>query len=157
MAVNTKRVVGRRTLRFATLDDVVCDAERLAGMPHRQLGNYTLGQICAHLAQPMGYCLDGFPVRAPWLLRTLGPLMKKRVITQPMSPGIRMPARFQAIFTPPDASTQEGLAALRDAVARLKSEPKRHPSPVFGTLTREEWDQFHCRHAELHLSFIVPQ
>jgi hypothetical protein len=36
----------------------------------------------------------------------------------------------------------------------LKTEPQRHPSPFFGTLTNEEWDALHCRHAELHLSFI---
>jgi hypothetical protein len=36
----------------------------------------------------------------------------------------------------------------------LKTEPRRKPSPLFGELTIDEWNQLHCRHAELHLSFI---
>ena len=26
-----------------------------------------------------------------------------------------------------------------------------------GAMTREQWDQLHCRHAELHLSFLIPE
>jgi hypothetical protein len=29
--------------------------------------------------------------------------------------------------------------------------------PVFGKLTPEEWHQFHLRHAELHMSFVLPK
>jgi len=42
-------------------------------------------------------------------------------------------------------------------VARLQATTKRYPSPAFGPLTLEEWDQLHLRHAELHLSFFVPR
>jgi hypothetical protein len=49
------------------------------------------------------------------------------------------------------------LNELRAAIDRLNREPKRAPSPVFGKMTREEWDQLHLRHAELHLSFFVPE
>ncbi len=45
---------------------------------------------------------------------------------------------------------------LRQAIHRLQTEEKRAPNPVLGKLTREEWDRLHCRHAELHLSFLVP-
>jgi len=38
----------------------------------------------------------------------------------------------------------------------LKSEGSRDFQQCFYLLTREEWDQFHIRHPELHLSFIVP-
>jgi len=27
--------------------------------------------------------------------------------------------------------------------------------PLFGKLSREEWNRFHLRHAELHMSFLV--
>jgi hypothetical protein len=39
----------------------------------------------------------------------------------------------------------------------MKAEPQRFPSPFLGELTREQWDQLHCRHCELHLSFILPE
>ncbi len=29
--------------------------------------------------------------------------------------------------------------------------------PVFGAMNVEQWNQFHLRHAEMHLSFIVPE
>jgi len=28
---------------------------------------------------------------------------------------------------------------------------------MFGRYSHEEWNQFHCRHAELHLSFVQPK
>jgi hypothetical protein len=30
------------------------------------------------------------------------------------------------------------------------------PTPVFGPLTVDEWNQFHLRHGEPHMSFVVP-
>ena len=40
---------GRRTLRYVSFDEVMPDVERLlAG--HRTVGNWTLAQICRHLA-----------------------------------------------------------------------------------------------------------
>ncbi len=42
-------------------------------------------------------------------------------------------------------------------IDRLNREPQRYPSPVFGKMTKEEWDQLHLRHAEMHLSFYVPE
>ena len=40
---------GRRTLRYVSFDEVMPDVERLlAG--HRTVGNWTLAQICQHLA-----------------------------------------------------------------------------------------------------------
>lgn len=43
MAINTARVTGRRQLRFESLDAVLADAEYLASVPTRQLGNWSLG------------------------------------------------------------------------------------------------------------------
>jgi hypothetical protein len=28
--------------------------------------------------------------------------------------------------------------------------------PLFGWFTPEQWEQYHLRHAELHLSFLLP-
>ena len=56
-----------------------------------------------------------------------------------------------------EVSTQDGLDQLRTQIERLNREAKRAPSPVFGKMTREEWDQLHLRHAEMHLSFYVPE
>lgn len=157
MAVDTKRVTGRRTLRFESVEALRAEAERLAAGPHRTLGNYTLGQILAHLAQVMEYSLDGFPpIRLPWLMRKAGPLMKGRILRKGFPAGIKPLRGMGDAFKAPEATTEEGLARLRTAMGRLQTQAERHPSPLFGNLSRAEWDQFHCRHAELHLSFVEP-
>ncbi|MBX9787841.1 MAG: DUF1569 domain-containing protein [Pirellulales bacterium] len=35
-------------------------------------------------------------------------------------------------------------------------ETRRVPHPVIGRLSVDQWNRFHLRHAELHLSFFVP-
>ncbi len=46
---------------------------------------------------------------------------------------------------------------LKTAIQPLHLEPQRMPSPFLGKLTKDEWDRLHMRHAELHLSFFVPE
>ena len=45
---------------------------------------------------------------------------------------------------------------LGAAIERAGSQRMKHPSPVLGKLSHEQWEQLHCRHAELHLSFLHP-
>jgi hypothetical protein len=49
------------------------------------------------------------------------------------------------------------LQLIRAAIGRMKTESTRFPSPFLGELTRDQWDQLHCRHCELHLSFLIPE
>ena len=51
---------------------------------------------------------------------------------------------------------QDALAVLRDAVTRAVSEGMKKQHAVLGPLTDDEWVKFHCRHAELHFSFLMP-
>jgi hypothetical protein len=155
MTVATKKVAGRRTLHFNSHQEVLDDARRLASGPHRQLGNWSLGQVCDHLAKTIDMSLDGSQARFPWLLRMIGPYLVNRFITRPMSAGFTAPP--SAGITPDEQETQAGLAALELAVARLDQTNQRKPHGLFGPMTREQWDQLHMRHGELHLSFIVPE
>ena len=156
--VNTAKVSGRRKLRFNNFDEIQAEAERLAAGPVRQLGNWSLGQATAHLARAMTMPLDGSPTRAPLPIRMVVRLMKKRILTNGVRPGFKLPKQAADKYVPgPEISNEQGLSELRTSIARLKAEPLRHPHPVLGRLTREEWDQLHLRHAELHFSFFVPQ
>jgi len=58
---------------------------------------------------------------------------------------------------PANVSLHDGLTALHQAVARYKAADHLAPSAALGQLTRKEYDNFHERHAEMHLSFLVPQ
>ena len=51
-------------------------------------------------------------------------------------------------------TTEDGLIALRRAFCRLQSESTRD---LEGLMTQETFDLYHLRHAEMHLSFIVPE
>ena len=149
--INTKQVTGRREIRYESLDDLVADAERLASPNARMLGNWTPGQIYQHLADTMNSSIDGFsgmfsaPVR--WVLSLL---MKRRFLYKGLPAGFKAPANF----VPDTTSVEDGLSALRKAVSRLNEGTTRALHPGFGTLTLDEWTQFHLRHAELHMSFL---
>ena len=108
----------------------------------------------------MKMSLDGTTLgRAPLPIRVLlRYVFKKRILTKGMRPGFNLKGPFADYIIPGAAyTTDQGLADLRAGIERLKREPQRHPHPAFGPLTREEWDLLHLRHAELHLSFFVPQ
>jgi hypothetical protein len=157
-AVDTTRVTERRQLHFDSPDDILAEAERIARAREvRVLGNWPPGTIFRHLATVMNKSIDGFGVRFPAVLRFfLRLLAKRRVLTKPMSPGFRLSTKAATELVPPATGMQEGLDDLRRAVARLKADTGRAPSPFLGRMTAAEWDQLHCRHAELHLSFLVP-
>jgi hypothetical protein len=154
-AVDTKKVAGRRVLRFESLDAIAADVEMLArGREVRSLGNWTAGQNLAHVALMMTRSIDGFPARMPWYVRVpVRLLLKGKLLKGPMPPGFKAPA--SAGIAPEAVSWEEGLRRIRGALARLKAEKQRAASPFLGKLSVEEWDRLHCRHAELHLSFLV--
>jgi Protein of unknown function (DUF1569) len=156
MAVKTKSVSGRRTLHFSSYDELLDEVRRLAARPTRHLGNWSLGQVCQHLAAAMNMAIDGPPFRPGLLLRLVGPLLKKWLISRPLRPGFNFP-KTATVLIPQNSDVAAGVAAVEKAVARLQQNPQRKPHPVFGRMTREEWDQLQFRHAEMHLSFIVPE
>jgi hypothetical protein len=157
--IKTSKVTGRRELHFTNLGDMMADAEVLcSSKPVTALGNWRLGNALEHLARSMDMALDGAQFTSPWFVRLLGRWIKKRMLTQPMRPGFQLPAYAAKYLIPQDeCEMHEALAHLHAAVARSMATTHRHPSPLLGPLTVEEWDQLHLRHAELHLSFFVPR
>jgi hypothetical protein len=152
-----KSVVGRRQLRYATLADMLADAERLVESPStRLLGNWPLDKLLTHLATGVNASIDGIPARAPWFLRLAGVFLKRRFLTKQLSAGFKLPKTVEADFFPPADSPAAALAMLRGAVDRLRTERMTARHPVLGKLTHDEWSQLHLRHAELHLSFALP-
>jgi hypothetical protein len=150
--------VTRRTLRFETFDQYLAEAERCAAVPHRLAGRWSYGQILTHLAQAIDCFYDGFGFQAPWFARALiAPLVKNRVLTKGMSPGFNLPKTAKALQPSADISVADGLTHLRTALDRLNRQDPSHPHPFFGRMTPDEVRQLMLRHAELHLSFVVPE
>lgn len=157
--VKTDRVAGRRRLRFESFDEVCAEARRLHASQYRTLGNLSLGQALGHLGNGMIASTKGADLdfRLPWWVRLIGRLYYKRIMVKHrFPPGFKLPRRAREALIPNAMSFDEGYRRLTDGIDKLRTESRRHPHPLVGSLTRDEWDQFHLRHAELHLSFFVP-
>lgn len=149
-------MTGRRTLKFRSLDDLQQDVNHLLAVPCQTLGNWSLGMIFDHLyrALEVGYVDVGF--RAPWVLRKLIiPWVKNSLLTKPMSPGWKLPSRAAKLL-PQDGDVQELGTRYLQLLDRLRQEPPECPHPVLGYLAHQEWVSFTLRHAEMHLSFVIP-
>ena len=158
MTVNTAKVQGRRQLHFESLDDLRAELDRLSKQEVTTIGNWSFAQILMHLA--IGYRLTvegGVEFKLPWIFKLLAPLLKNRMIYKPMSPGFQLPKKVAKQVVADDKTTmQEALPALHKALDQYEAASQLQPHPMFGSLTREEWDQYTLRHAEMHLSFVVP-
>lgn len=149
------KTAGHRALTFDTIDRVMPDVDRLlAG--HKTLGQWSLGQICSHLSRAVVGSVDGFPGRAPWIVRkTVGPVIFGHIVrTGGMREGIKLP---------PDVLPRPGLDARAEAEA-LRAALRMFAAhtgpvaehPIFGRLTRDQWERLHCVHCAHHLSFVLP-
>ncbi|MDA7978940.1 MAG: DUF1569 domain-containing protein [Pirellulales bacterium] len=154
-AVQTKIVEGRRELRFETLDDILDDAQAMATAGWTVLGNWSFGQACFHIAKTIEAGIDGMDYKAPFFIRLIVGLRKKKMLSKPFPAGFKPPRPISLrLETSDPVSDEDGVAMLEKAIHRFKNESKRSPSPVFGHLTDEEWIKLHCRHSELHFSFF---
>jgi hypothetical protein len=145
----------RRTLSFSRLDEVMPEVERLLE-GHTTVGNWSLGQICNHLATVFRSSVDP-PRRAPWIVRrTIGPLIRRRVLKAGAMPtGIKVP---DALIPRPglDARSEaENLRAAMDWYTALPKPPV-FEHPFFGRITPEQGTRIHCIHCAHHLSFALP-
>jgi hypothetical protein len=161
--INTKKVRDRRALRFQTVEDVLRDAELLAAAARdgrlRATGNWTLGQTLAHLATWVNMPFDGYPEmpRPRWWMRLLRPIITWWLVNKGFPAGVRIEGVPGGTFGIEPCDVDEGLGRLRAALGRLAREAPTQTSPAFGSMTQEEWMNFHLRHAELHLSFFHPR
>lgn len=150
------QTANRRTLSYASLQEIVDDANRLTAAGASTTGGWTKGQIFDHLARTMDLSLDGFPFKAPWLFRMVGTYYyKSHIFKNGMSPGFKLKGPFKRALEPEPIDDQVGLEHLQKSVQRMQTEEQRYASPIFGEMTRDEWDLLHRRHAELHMSFIA--
>jgi hypothetical protein len=151
--INTKKVAGRRQVHYASLADLLADAGRCASGKVRTLGNWSPGQIYEHLARSMDASIDGFdfsmPVPVRWLMSLL---MKNKFLYKTLPAGFKSNAEF----IPDETSDEAGLTTLEKAIERQKSDSSRVMHPGFGNLSCEEWEAFNLRHAEMHMSFLIP-
>jgi len=147
-----------RTLRFPDVRAVIAELDRLDAARRagtlRVAGNWTPGQIFGHVATWIDYGFDGYPFRPPWLLRVIGLMLKKRMISKSMPRAIKIPGAPGGTYGADVPSFDAGLTRLRAAWARLAAAAPQARNPILGRLTHAQWFQLHLRHAELHLGYL---
>lgn len=160
-ARKTRQITDRRTLRFGRMDEILADIEKLdavapGGGSIRAAGNWTAAMNVDHVTRLINASLDGFAgARFPLWLRTLGSLMRGGALNKPLRAGFKFHKSVSELLSPdPDISWEQAVSNLRGAVGRTSVERMEQRSPLLGELNHEEWIMLHCRHAELHFSFL---
>jgi hypothetical protein len=146
-----------RELRLHTLDEALEELERLEKGGVATLGIWSYYQILRHLADHIDFSISGFPfVRSRFIREKIGPTLFRQMVSSG-----HMPAGFRSLT--PETTRIEGDA--KSEMRRLKSEIQRFMShtgpfadhPLFGRLTREEWNMLHSYHIANHLGFVIPE
>ncbi|MCA9173154.1 MAG: DUF1569 domain-containing protein [Planctomycetales bacterium] len=154
--VNTRLVTGRRPVRYALFRDLIGDVHRLSALPHRQLGNWSLGQIVDHLQRALLLQVESTPVAIPFWERIAARLAKRRLLSRSLKAGCLPPMALREQLAPRDGvEVAAAVRELEQAIARCRDAQSTQPHPLLGRISRAEWEQYHLRHAELHMSFLV--
>lgn len=141
----------RRSLRFANYDQMLAEADRLAG-GYERAGEWSLGQVCDHLATTFELLLRNTH-RAGGERKDE---VRERFFSNDAFPdGGKVP--IAALDPSAEIEDSVALAKFRSALERFRAYDGPLPSHFYlGSLTREEWDRFHRMHAAHHFGFLVP-
>ena len=82
--------------------------------------------------------------------------VRKRMLVAPMKPGVNLPRKFSFLVPESRTTWDEAVDRFRAVLTKLDTTRMTHRSPVLGKLSHEQWVQLHCRHAEMHFSFMHP-
>ncbi|MEM9412635.1 MAG: DUF1569 domain-containing protein [Planctomycetota bacterium] len=157
--VDTKNA-NYRKLRFETVADCMAELDRIDSAHNAGTlttsGNWTAGQILAHLSAWIEYGYDGFPMKPPpffvkWILK----IMLKRMLAKGEMPsGSSIPGVEGGTFGQEEMETPAAIERYRAALLRMQSEPAIYDSPGFGKVSDEVRIKANLLHAQLHLGFI---
>ncbi len=155
--MSTTVTPARRQVRYESLDDFLADAERLSKTPIHTVGKWSYPQILDHLARTVTASIDGFGFKAPtWARLLIAPFVKNSFLTKTMKAGFNLPKRASALIPTSELTVPAAIENLRNSLVRFRKEPAEAEHPFFGKLASQEWNSLHLRHAELHMSFVVP-
>lgn len=154
--------IERRTLTFATLDEIVDDAEHLLTKGYDRAGNWDLAQAAGHVSEWLRFPIEGFP-KVPifirpvlWLMRVMGGKgMLEKILRNGFEPGGRT---MNETVPAAGGDAAAAVAKLRAMVEKWNQHTGDvFPSPLFGAMTRDTALQLQLRHAAHHMSFLIPK
>lgn len=153
----------RRELKpFASFDAAVAEVDMLHSGGYNRAGNWSLGQVCGHLANWLDYQQRGFPP-LPLFLKPVFFIVRNTMANKMMRDVIArgtMPAGSStAPQSIPPATVDDATELNRLKTAYRDWENYTGPlvpSPLFGVQTKDDWRKLHLVHAAHHLSFLIP-
>jgi hypothetical protein len=148
----------RRALHFDDVNQVMPEVDLLL-RGYSRGGNWTLAQVCHHLALILQGTVEGWRWRMPWIFRrTVGAIAIRRIFSSGKMPeGIKLNKELKLM---PESNLNDRAEAefLRSALRVYGNSPGPFPEhPYFGLLTRSQWDRLHAIHCAHHLSFLWPE
>ncbi|MFQ5489266.1 MAG: DUF1569 domain-containing protein [Phycisphaerae bacterium] len=141
-------------MHFENYDAILADVDRLHPA-HRTVGNWSLAQICDHLAGIHDYSLGGRQAefqKGRLFRATVGRIALRILLRYGF-----IPERQGNLGPRERIEFQDARRRLRQSLERIARQPMTAIHPIFGPLTRQQWQQFHLHHAAHHLSFMIPQ
>lgn len=145
----------RRRLVFADFSQVRADIEHLQACGYQQTGNWSLGQMCDHLAKSFDAMIDGYGYQAAWPLRLTTKLVMPIIFQLKRVPsGAKIPKRFEAADEISDEARVADFERALERIENYRSSFVAHP--FAGRLSNRRWKQLQLIHCAHHLSFLVP-
>lgn len=145
-----------RELHFSNLDEILAEAKRIAAQPEcPSRGTWTPAQNIWHVGRVILASVEGFPADVPFFFKLVGPLLRNRFTQRAFNPGITVPSKLAEHFVADSTVTaNQALELFEQAVAKRRDQGYIPASPLFGKMTSQQWEQMHCRHAEMHFGLI---
>jgi len=147
----------RRQLDFKNWDQALADVEHLRRAGYNRAGNWDLSQIVDHVGEGLRTALRGSNHQAAWIIRKLlGPLVLKRILSQRrMKAGIKVPKWWLPGPAHDESAAVDQFRSEVSAFQAMTAEP--FPHPLFGALSKQQWNDLALIHAAHHLSFLTPR
>lgn len=146
----------RRTLQYTSLDNVIPDVERLM-LGHLTVGNWSLAEICRHLAGTIRLAVDTpATTRHDPALQFPQEKIDQVFESGKLPEGLPRPAAASSTLPEP-INVQDAANLLRDAIAYYAASPGPASGHRFlGPLSKDQWDRLQRIHCAHHLSFAIP-
>jgi hypothetical protein len=115
-------------------------------------GGWSLARALHHCAFSVESSIGGFPKLKPVLVRRLvGPLVLSRFIQAgQMRHGLSAPLDGEP--PPPDDAVAHAVERLRAAIAAFRAAEQLHEHPVYGRVSKPDFERAHAMHVADHLT-----
>ena len=131
--------------------EIIDRINKLGAQSQRKWGKMDVAQMLAHVQQPIEVAFGKRPLKAHWLLKLIGPLIKSQLYnSKPYKQGLPTDRSYVMTGTTKEFENEkQQLLELVNNFHESNLTGARHP--VFGTLTKEQWGLATWKHLDHHL------